>query len=173
MVSSLSYCVALSRTRTLQSLLWMVILLSKPESFLVMPHNNCSNSILVVYVQPVWRGYGLWGSMALWEGTTPLPCGRTNKCKNITFPQLRYFGSFRCRTCVQISFVACAFWMMFGGDRVPEDDEGKPDASNYTITVDGMNNPNALLFTMFRLTLVDDYDYDVSNMSISVNWKMV
>ena len=63
--------------------------------------------------------------------------------------------------------------MMFGGDRVPEDDEGKSDASNYTITVDGMNNPNALLFTMFRLTLVDDYDYDVSNMSISVNWKMV
>ena len=63
--------------------------------------------------------------------------------------------------------------MMFGGDRVPEDDEGKPDAANYTITVDGMNNPNALLFTMFRLTLVDDYDYDVSNMSISVHWKMV
>ena len=72
-----------------------------------------------------------------------------------------------------MSFVACAFWMMFGGDRVPGDDEGKPDAANYTITVDGMNNPNALLFTMFRLTLVDDYDYDVSNMSISVHWKMV
>ena len=59
--------------------------------------------------------------------------------------------------------------MMFGGDRIPEDAEDKPDPQNYTMTVSGMQNPNALLFSLFRLTLVDDYDYDVSILTILHN----
>ncbi len=56
--------------------------------------------------------------------------------------------------------------MIFGGDKVPEDYQSLPDSSNYTMQVTGMQDANALLFTLFRLTLVDEYDYDVS----SVKW---
>ena len=56
----------------------------------------------------------------------------------------------------------CAFWMLFGGDKVPEEFQGRPEALNHTITVTGIQDVNALLFSLFRITLVDDYDYDVS-----------
>ena len=36
-----------------------------------------------------------------------------------------------------------------------------PDALNHTMTVSGYETVDALLFSMFRLTLVDEYDYDV------------
>lgn len=57
---------------------------------------------------------------------------------------------------------ACAFWMLFGGDKTPEQYQGRPDARNHTIEVEGMGDPNAMLFSLFRLTLVDEYDYGVS-----------
>ncbi len=51
--------------------------------------------------------------------------------------------------------------MIFGGEKTPEEFQGLPDASNYTVTVQGMATFNALLFSLFRLTLVDEYDYQV------------
>ncbi len=56
---------------------------------------------------------------------------------------------------------ACAFWMLFGENKVPEEFQGAPGSSNYTVSVDGMDTADALFFTLFRMTLVDDYDYDV------------
>ncbi|XP_069127944.1 uncharacterized protein [Argopecten irradians] len=53
----------------------------------------------------------------------------------------------------------CAFWMIFGGNRVAYADRHDPNA-NATITVAGFEDFNAVLFTMFRLTLVDEYQYD-------------
>ena len=53
--------------------------------------------------------------------------------------------------------------MLFGGDKTPEAYQGRPDAANHTVTVSGMNTVNALAFSLFRITLVDDYDYDVSH----------
>ncbi|XP_021345291.1 uncharacterized protein LOC110445166 isoform X4 [Mizuhopecten yessoensis] len=53
----------------------------------------------------------------------------------------------------------CAFWMIFGGTRVAYADRYIPNA-NATITVPGFEDFNAVLFTMFRLTLVDEYQYD-------------
>ncbi|XP_060072617.1 transient receptor potential cation channel subfamily V member 3-like [Ylistrum balloti] len=53
----------------------------------------------------------------------------------------------------------CAFWMIFGGTRVAYEDRHDPNA-NATITVSGFEDFNAVLFTMFRLTLVDEYQYD-------------
>ena len=53
--------------------------------------------------------------------------------------------------------------MMFGGDKVPHAYQGLPGAANYTMTINGMSDPAALLVSLFRITLVDDYDYDVSS----------
>lgn len=52
--------------------------------------------------------------------------------------------------------------MLFGGTKTPETFQGTPEAANNTVSVGGMATVDALLFTLFRLTLVDDYDYDVS-----------
>lgn len=57
---------------------------------------------------------------------------------------------------------ACAFWMIFGGDRIAYEDRFIENA-NATVTVNGFQTFNAMLFTLFRLTLVDEYQYDVSN----------
>ena len=51
--------------------------------------------------------------------------------------------------------------MLFGGDKVPKEYQGRPDSSNYTIVVNGYQDASALFFSLFRLTLVDEYDYDV------------
>ena len=51
--------------------------------------------------------------------------------------------------------------MIFGGEKVDESFVGKPDALNNTITVTGLAAPGQLMFSLFRLTLVDDYDFDV------------
>ncbi|ELU06894.1 hypothetical protein CAPTEDRAFT_184604 [Capitella teleta] len=55
---------------------------------------------------------------------------------------------------------ACAFWMLFGGEKTPPEFQGTPEAANNTIIVDGYKDASSLLFSLFRLTLVDDYDYD-------------
>ncbi|XP_046327907.2 transient receptor potential cation channel subfamily V member 5-like isoform X4 [Haliotis rufescens] len=47
---------------------------------------------------------------------------------------------------------ACAFWMIFGGDKQKESD-------GTLVEVDGFGYPTAMMFTLFRLTLVDEYDY--------------
>ncbi|CAH1772535.1 unnamed protein product [Owenia fusiformis] len=55
---------------------------------------------------------------------------------------------------------ACAFWMIFGGKKLPQSIAGTPAAVNATlIEVNGYGDWNQLLFSMFRLTLVDEYDY--------------
>ena len=51
--------------------------------------------------------------------------------------------------------------MMFGGTKTIEKYQGLPEAENQTVVVDGYETVDALLFSMFRLTLVDEYDYAV------------
>ena len=51
--------------------------------------------------------------------------------------------------------------MMFGGTKTMEKYQGLPHAENQTTVVDGYATVDALLFSMFRLTLVDEYDYEV------------
>lgn len=58
-----------------------------------------------------------------------------------------------------MSFSVFAFYMIFGGDKIAYDDGG---GSAENITVQGYENFNNVLFSMFRLTMVDDYDFDVS-----------
>ncbi|XP_064605915.1 transient receptor potential cation channel subfamily V member 2-like [Liolophura sinensis] len=53
---------------------------------------------------------------------------------------------------------ACAFWMMFGGKKLPEDLAGTANATE--IVVNRFQHINEVLFSLFRLTLVDEYDYD-------------
>ncbi|ESO84661.1 hypothetical protein LOTGIDRAFT_168525 [Lottia gigantea] len=53
----------------------------------------------------------------------------------------------------------CAFWIIFGGDKRAEDDINNPDAGE-RIVVSGYEYPGQVLFSIFRLTLVDDYDFD-------------
>ena len=48
------------------------------------------------------------------------------------------------------------FWMIYGGTKKSEKDQSQ------TVVVDGYRYPAELIFSLFRLTLVDDYDYDVS-----------
>jgi len=64
--------------------------------------------------------------------------------------------------------VAVAFWMVFGGtvnlQALPANDTCA--AANlvnptYTQTIKGMHVPDEMIFTMYRLTLVDEYDLDV------------
>ena len=61
-----------------------------------------------------------------------------------------------------VSFlIASAFWMIFGGtDKKPETVLAD-EYANTTLTVDGYGKIDELLFSMFRLTMVDDYDYAV------------
>ena len=59
--------------------------------------------------------------------------------------------------------------MIFGGtDKKPETVLAGEDA-NTTVTVDGYGKIDELLFSMFRLTMVDDYDYGVSIANIGLN----
>ncbi|KAK7492930.1 hypothetical protein BaRGS_00015877 [Batillaria attramentaria] len=52
-----------------------------------------------------------------------------------------------------IPFMA-VFWMLFGGTKRAE---GDPDTQ---VIVSGFHYPLELIFSLFRLTLVDEYDYD-------------
>ena len=49
-----------------------------------------------------------------------------------------------------------AFWMIFGGTKKAETN------SEEDVVVDGYHKPGQLFFSMLRLTLVDEYDYEVS-----------
>ena len=60
------------------------------------------------------------------------------------------------------SITACAFWMVFGGTRIPEEALNFQNASDFSMSVAGLGTPGSLMFSLFRLTLVDDYDFDVS-----------
>ena len=53
-------------------------------------------------------------------------------------------------------FTVAAFWMIFGGTKKDESD------SSVEVEVDGYQNFGACFYSMFRLTLVDEYAYDVS-----------
>ncbi|KAK2177712.1 hypothetical protein NP493_583g02067 [Ridgeia piscesae] len=65
--------------------------------------------------------------------------------------------------CLYIQFFipfACAFWMVFGGTRIPEEALNFQNASDFSMSVAGLGTPGSLMFSLFRLTLVDDYDFD-------------
>ena len=64
--------------------------------------------------------------------------------------------------CVRYDVAGCAFWMMFGGDKTPERYQGLPEPQDNTVSVEGMENFGDLMFSLFRLTLVDEYDFEVS-----------
>ena len=69
-----------------------------------------------------------------------------------------------CHLLQPVSFVtACAFWMIFGGTRIPEDALSFANASDFSMNVAGLATAGSLMFSLFRLTLVDDYDFDVSH----------
>ncbi|XP_060608623.1 uncharacterized protein LOC132760627 isoform X3 [Ruditapes philippinarum] len=52
----------------------------------------------------------------------------------------------------------CAFWMIFGGNKYPEGTAGQ--ANRTELTVDGFINFNEAMFSLWRMTLVDEYAYD-------------
>ena len=67
--------------------------------------------------------------------------------------------------------IACAFWMVFGGDyqgTMVTNDTAKCVVANLQgppsnlVNIGGMTEPDEMLFSLFRLTLVDEYDLDVS-----------
>ncbi|XP_071119382.1 transient receptor potential cation channel subfamily A member 1-like [Haliotis cracherodii] len=47
----------------------------------------------------------------------------------------------------------CAFWMIYGGDKVEENGEE-------LVEVDGFKHPGEVFFSLFQLTLVDEYDLE-------------
>ena len=53
-----------------------------------------------------------------------------------------------------------AFFMIFGGDKIAYQSSGTANAENATVA--GYETFNNALFSIFRLTMVDDYDFDVS-----------
>ncbi|OAF72092.1 hypothetical protein A3Q56_00136 [Intoshia linei] len=56
---------------------------------------------------------------------------------------------------------ACAFWMIFGGVKVLEEHVyNTPILKNQTVELNGWKNPAILMWTLFRITLVDEYNYD-------------
>jgi len=57
----------------------------------------------------------------------------------------------------------CAFWMIFGGTKYPE--EGGLSKSD-NVTVPGFEKFNDAMFSMWRMTLVDEYSYEVSTFTI-------
>lgn len=52
----------------------------------------------------------------------------------------------------------CAFWMIFGGNKYPDGSAGDPNRTE--VSVDGFTHFNEAMFSMWRLTLVDEYAYD-------------
>lgn len=62
----------------------------------------------------------------------------------------------------------CAFWMIFGGSKKAYYNDN-PDPVNCTVNctvndtvhVDGYGNFGDVFYSLFRLTLVDEYDFDV------------
>lgn len=52
-------------------------------------------------------------------------------------------------------FTVCAFWMIFGGSKKGYDEPT-------ILEVNGYGNFGDVFYSLFRLTLVDDYDFDVS-----------
>ena len=57
-------------------------------------------------------------------------------------------------------FSVCAYWMIFGGNKYPADSVGDPNRTE--ITIDEFNNFGETLFTLYRMTLVDEYPLPVS-----------
>ena len=57
--------------------------------------------------------------------------------------------------------------MMFGGDKAPQRYQGLPDPEENTVTVSGMEDFGALMFSLFRLTLVDEYDFEVRSLALA------
>ncbi|CAG5128188.1 unnamed protein product, partial [Candidula unifasciata] len=47
-----------------------------------------------------------------------------------------------------------AFWMIFGGTKRVQNNQDEE------VSVSGFEYPGQIFFSLFRLTLVDDYDYD-------------
>ncbi|XP_013392770.1 uncharacterized protein LOC106160659 isoform X2 [Lingula anatina] len=56
---------------------------------------------------------------------------------------------------------SCAYWMLFGGTKVIDDSTLFPNPyGNLTVQATGFQDVGELIFSMFRLSMVDDYDYE-------------
>ncbi|CAD5123450.1 DgyrCDS11796 [Dimorphilus gyrociliatus] len=53
-----------------------------------------------------------------------------------------------------------AFWMIFGASKRPEKNINEIHLNRTKSSVSGMKTFDMLIFTLFRITLVDDYDFD-------------
>lgn len=60
-----------------------------------------------------------------------------------------------------VLFAVCAFWMIFGGNKYPDGSAGNPNRTE--VSVGGFEHFNEAMFSMWRLTLVDEYAYEVSS----------
>jgi hypothetical protein len=56
----------------------------------------------------------------------------------------------------------CAFWVTLGGSRTKEQYLGDGGALYNNFTVSGLESFIDVPLTLFRMTLVDEYDLDVS-----------
>jgi hypothetical protein len=54
------------------------------------------------------------------------------------------------------NFSVAVFWMIYGGTKADQSDPTQE------VIIDGYQYPGRLFFSLVRLTLVDEYDYDVS-----------
>ncbi|XP_069128726.1 uncharacterized protein [Argopecten irradians] len=64
--------------------------------------------------------------------------------------------------CLYLQFFlpfVCAYWMIFGGEKVTYETRYKDNNTAEYVTVDGYTRFNDVFFSLFRITLVDDYDY--------------
>ena len=61
--------------------------------------------------------------------------------------------------CIYIRYemvTVAVFWMTYGGTKKAQHNDSEE------VMVEGYSYPAELVFSLFRLTLVDDYDYTVS-----------
>ncbi|XP_033737812.1 transient receptor potential cation channel subfamily V member 2-like [Pecten maximus] len=64
--------------------------------------------------------------------------------------------------CLYLQFFlpfVCAYWMIFGGERVTYDTRYHDNNTTEYVNVEGFTRFGDVFFSLFRITLVDDYDY--------------
>ncbi|XP_013391389.1 transient receptor potential cation channel subfamily V member 1 isoform X2 [Lingula anatina] len=57
---------------------------------------------------------------------------------------------------------AIAYWLVFGGEKIQDDSEAFPNPypHNTTVYIKGFEDPARMMFSLFRMTLVENYDYE-------------
>ncbi|OWF47267.1 uncharacterized protein LOC110454575 isoform X2 [Mizuhopecten yessoensis] len=64
--------------------------------------------------------------------------------------------------CLYLQFYlpyVCAYWMIFGGEKVTYDTRNADNNTAEYLIVEGLASFGDVFFSLFRITLVDDYDY--------------